>query len=59
MTHFEIVEVAFKNKNTIYKIPQFGPPLFKGGVNSNYLPWKGGSEKIKKGVEVLCRDSFS
>ena len=26
-----------------------------GGVNLDYLPWRGESEKLKKGVEVRCR----
>ena len=30
-----------------------------GGVNSNYLPWSGGSEKSKKGVEEWWRGKSS
>ena len=36
------------------------PPLIKAGeVNFDYLPRRGESEKLEKGVEVWCRERFS
>ena len=48
-------------------ITWFGPPppppshpLIKAGeVNFDYLPRRGESEKLEKGVEVWCRERFS
>ena len=43
----------------IVRIPP--PPFEKGGgeVNFNYIPRRGESEKLKKGVKVWCRGRAS